>query len=68
MDIVNMFWDNEAGVWVAICDSLGIVLESESYDSLMERVIKAAPEMAELKHRKCSNLVFSTLNRQIALA
>ena len=34
MNIVNITWDEEANVWIAICDSLGIVLESDSYDAL----------------------------------
>ena len=64
MNIVNIYWDDEANVWIATCDSLGIVMESESYDMLNNRVIEAAPEMAELKNTDCSTLVFSTLNRQ----
>ncbi len=68
MNIVNIMWDDEAEVWVAICESLGIILESESYDTLIKRVIDAAPEMAELKHTDCKSLVFSTLNRQYAYA
>ncbi len=68
MNIVNILWDNEANVWIATCDVLGIVLESESYDELIKRVIEAAPEMAELKKVDCSSLVFSTLNRQYAYA
>ena len=68
MNIVNVIWDDEAKVYVAICDSLGIVLESESYDALIGRVIEAAPEMAAAKKIECSQLVFSTLNRQYAYA
>ena len=49
MDIaVKIHWDDEAEVWVAINDELGIALESESYDALVERLKKAIPEMAEL--------------------
>ncbi len=68
MNIVNIMWDEEAGVWIAICDSLGVVLESESYDDLIRRVVATAPEMASLKNTTCNNLVFSTLNRQYAYA
>lgn len=68
MSIVNIFWDEEASVWVAICDDLGIALESDSYDALIRRVIEAAPEMAEANHVDCDNLVFSTLNRKVAVA
>ena len=30
MHIVNIMWDYEAKVWMAMCDSLGIAMESES--------------------------------------
>ncbi len=63
MNVVNITWDDEAKVWIATCDSLGIVLESDSYDELIKRVIQAAPEMAALKNVECGQLVFSTPNR-----
>ena len=66
MNIVNVIWDDEAKVYVAICESLGIVLESESFDTLFARVIEAAPEMAAAKNVECSQLVFSMLSRQYA--
>ena len=68
MNIVNLMWDTEADVWVAICDSLGIALEAESYDDLIRRVIDVAPEMAKLNNVPCSQLIFSTLNRQYVYA
>ncbi len=68
MHIVNIMWDDEAAVWVAICDSLGIALESASYDELIGRVVRTAPEMAGLKNTTCDKLIFSTLNRQYAYA
>ena len=68
MVIVNIFWDEEAKVWVAVCDSLGIALESESYDELLRRVIEAAPEMAKLNNVECSQIIFSTLNRRYLFA
>ena len=64
MNIVYISWDEDAQVWVATCDPLGIAMESESYDVLIERVIKAAPEMARENKVECSSLVFSTLNRR----
>jgi len=42
-----MIWDD--GVWCAESDDeLGIVLESSSFDTLVERVRAAVPEMLEL--------------------
>ena len=64
MNIVNIMWDDEAKVYIAICDTLGISLEAETYDELLQKVIEAAPEMAELKSVECSNLIFSTISRQ----
>lgn len=42
-------WDDEASVWIATSEDIpGLVLESGSYDALMERVRYAAPELIEL--------------------
>ena len=48
--VVDMSWDEEASVWVAVCDSLPLALESGSYDALIERVKMVAREMAELNN------------------
>ena len=61
--IVNIMWDEEAKVWIAVCNSLGLALESESYDKLISRVIEAAPEMALLHNTECSSIIISTLDR-----
>jgi hypothetical protein len=45
--IITLSWDTEAGVWYAANDEIPIVLESESFDSLVERVRIAAPELLE---------------------
>lgn len=46
---VNLTWDDEAAVWVATSDDIpGLVLESGSFDALLERVRFAAPELIEL--------------------
>ena len=45
--IVKMVWDD--GVWYTKADDdLGLVLESDSFDVLIERVRTAVPEMLEL--------------------
>jgi len=47
--VVNFIWDNEACVWVATSDDIpGLVLESGSFDALLERVRFAVPELLEL--------------------
>lgn len=46
---VNLNWDNDAAVWVATSDNVpGLVLESGSYDALIEKVKIAIPELIEL--------------------
>jgi hypothetical protein len=67
-NIVNIFFDDEADVWCAICDSLGIALESSSYDELIKKVTLAAPEMAQLRGVSNHQLIFVTLNRQCSFA
>lgn len=46
MYIVDLNWDEEAGVWVATSEDVhGLVLESGSLDVLMEKVKYAVPEL-----------------------
>ena len=47
--IVKLVWDSEADVWITQSDDIpGLFLESPSFDALIDRVRKAAPEMLEL--------------------
>ena len=44
-------YDNEVGVWIATSDDIkGLILESESPEILMKRVVDAAEELIELNH------------------
>ena len=46
---VQITWDDEAEVWMATSDDIpGLILESESADKLIQRVLIAAPEIIEL--------------------
>ena len=45
---ITTTWDNDARVWYAVCDDIPLVLESGSFDALVERVKVAAPELLEL--------------------
>ena len=46
---VKFTWDNETDVWIATSkDVKGLVLESGSFDALVERVKYAIPELLEL--------------------
>lgn len=68
---VNLLWDNEAQVWTAESDDVpGLVLESGSFDALLERVRYALPELVELngKSGEVINLFFTSERRdQVAL-
>ena len=67
--IINMKWDPEANVWVAVNDDIGLVLESGSYDALVERVRYATPELLELNNIKdCKEIKFITEVRSMAVA
>jgi len=61
--VINFSWDNEAHVWIAMSDDVpGLVLESGSYDVLVERVRFAAPELLELNKNYTgpATLLFTT--------
>ena len=46
---VKLTWDGEASMWIATSDDVpGLVLESNSYDALIEKVKFAIPELLEL--------------------
>ena len=46
---VYVTWDAQAAVWIAQSEDIpGMVLESGSFDALLERIRFAAPELLEL--------------------
>ena len=46
---VMLTWDEEENMWVATSDDIpGLVLESNSYEALIEKVKIASPELLEL--------------------
>ena len=46
-------WDPEAAVWIATSEDItGLVMESGSFDALLERVRIAVPELIELNGNK----------------
>lgn len=48
-NIINLTWDNDADVWIATSEDIpGLVLESGSFDALLERVRFAVPELLAL--------------------
>ncbi len=46
---IKFRWDEDAAVWTATSDDVpGLVLESGSFDALLERVKQAVPELLNL--------------------
>ena len=57
-------WDDEAEVWTATSPNIiGLVLESESLDLLMQRVKDAVPELLELNSQPSANTISFVCNR-----
>ena len=58
---VKTAWDDEASVWIAVCDDIPIATESSTYDGLLERVKSIAPEIVELNYGRPApiNLLFT---------
>ena len=52
---INITWDDEASVWVAISEDIPLALEGGSLDALIERVKIVAPEILAL-NSKCDAL------------
>ena len=51
--VIKMIWDPDALVWVAESDDVpGLVLESGSFDALLERVRFAVPELLQLNDKQ----------------
>ena len=58
---VQILWDDEAQVWCAINEEIGLALESESYDTLVQRVEVAAPEMAAENGVPCQGVIIQKM-------
>ena len=62
---INFTWDNEASVWIATSEDIpGLVLESGSFDALLERVRFAAPELIELNGNVEKPIMLSFLSER----
>ena len=63
--IINLIWDDEANVWIATREDIpGLVLESGSYDALLERIRFAVPELLELNSLKDTPLALTFLSKR----
>ena len=61
--IVNLFRDNNAGVWIATSNDVqGLILEADSIDTLVKNVKLAVPELLFLNQglsKQAISLCFS---------
>ena len=63
---VNLVWDDEAAVWIATSEDIpGLVLESGSFDALVERLRYAVPEMLELNGTAKGPLQLTVLSERM---
>jgi len=63
---VEFSWDDEAGVWIAVCDEIPLALESNSFDALIEKVKIAAAEILELNEPNASVRLYMHSERLLA--
>lgn len=62
---VHLNWDPDAAVWVATSEDIpGLVLESGSFDALVERVRFAAPELLALNGQKVLPFTLNILSER----
>lgn len=65
--VINFAWDNDANVWIATSDDVpGLVLESGSFDALLERTRMTVPELLALNLSEDNpiSLVFTLERRE----
>lgn len=63
--VINLLWDDETSVWIATSEDIpGLVLESGSFDALLERIRFAVPELLELNASKQSSYVLSFVSNR----
>ena len=66
---ILLVWDDEAARWVAENDEIPIALESDSLDTLIERVRIAVPELLELNGKNYVNVALNfKMVRQMVMA
>jgi predicted RNase H-like HicB family nuclease len=54
---IFLVWDNEAGVWFSDSEDIpGLILQSNSVETLIERLKIAAPEFLELSNMPSHNI------------
>ena len=54
--IVKVEWDEEAKVWVATSDDIGLVAEAETQEVLEKKALQMIAELLELEDKAYSDL------------
>ena len=63
--IIYFNWDDEANVWIATSDDIpGLVLESGSFDALLERTRFAVPELLSLNSSKTPSISLTFISER----
>lgn len=63
--VINFTWDEEADVWIATSNDIpGLVLESGSFDALLERTRFAVPELLALNSSKTQPIFLSFVSER----
>lgn len=63
--LINLTWDSEADVWIAQSDDIpGLVLESGSFDALLERVRYTVPDLIELNKINQSHTTLTFVSKR----
>ena len=66
--VINVIWDNDAAVYIATSESIpGLVLESGSFDALVEKVRVAVPELLQLNNDKADIVDLTFLSERHCL-
>lgn len=63
--VIRLTWDAEADVWIATSDDIpGLVLESGSFDALLERIRFTVPELLSLNGSEKSVLSLTFISER----
>ncbi|WP_034450422.1 DUF1902 domain-containing protein [Butyrivibrio sp. AE2032] len=66
--IINVTWDSDAAVYIATSENIpGLVLESGSFDALIEKVRVAVPELLQLNNSKADIIDLTFLSERHCL-
>lgn len=66
--IINVTWDSDAAVYIATSENVpGLVLESGSFDALIEKVRIAVPELLKLNNSKADIIDLTFLSERHCL-